>query len=178
MKLKKISAMLLACGAATIASAQLNVPVGIDVGIFMPSKELIRDVFGDSWFRIGLSPLSFQTPGNWRFTFDLGYLHRSEGGDDVTLVPLTFGMTKSFGSDPKMLPYVAARIGPYWGDVDSITFGVHESKVGFNANVAVGVSFDRRFYLEARYDHYSEMNDLDFSGFSIAAGIRLFDIKI
>ncbi|MBA3725315.1 MAG: hypothetical protein H0W86_02420 [Armatimonadetes bacterium] len=176
--MKKISALVLACGTASGAVAQLNVPVGVDVGIYFPQSELVRDVWGENWFRIGISPLSFQTPGNWRFTFDLGIMRRSENDDSVTLIPLTFGFTKSFGRDMKMLPYVVGRVGPYWGDVDSLTFGINKSQVGWNANAAVGISFDRRFYIEGRYDHYSKFEGLDFSGFSIAAGIRVFEIRL
>ena len=186
--MKKLSLVLVACGTAAGALAQS--PVGVDLGLFMPTDSDVKDVYGKSWFRVGLTPLSFQQPGNWRFTFDLGFLKRSrstfvpegKGGsfidDDVTLIPLTFGVTRSFSENPDFLPYVALRAGPYYGNVNSDSFGVDKSGFGLNANAALGVSFSRRFYIEARYDWYSKFDDIDFSGFSISAGVKLFEIRL
>src|SRR5688572_17801356 len=74
-QMKKLSMVLIACGTAAGALAQI--PVGVDLGIFMPTDSDVKDVYGKSWFRVGITPLSFQQPGNWRFTFDLGFLKRS-----------------------------------------------------------------------------------------------------
>jgi hypothetical protein len=187
--MKKFSLVLIAT--ASVAGAMAQIPVGVDLGVFMPTDSDVKDVYGKSWFRIGFTPLSFQQPGPWRFTFDLGILKRSrditipdgKGGgsvlsNDVTLIPLTFGVTRSFSENTDFLPYVALRAGPYYANVDSDSFGVDKSGFGINANAAVGVSFSRRFYIEARYDWYSKFEDIDFSGFSISAGIKLFEIRL
>jgi hypothetical protein len=186
--MKKLSLVLMATGATAGAMAQI--PVGVDLGIFMPTDGDVQDVYGSSWFRVGVTPLSFQSPGPWRFTFDLGFLKRSndllvpdgKGGtvlsNDVTLIPLTFGVTRSFSENTDFLPYIAFRVGPYYVNVDSDSFGVDKSGFGVNANAAFGVSFSRRFYIEARYDWFSKFEDIDFSGFSISAGIKLFEIRL
>jgi hypothetical protein len=187
--MKKLSLVLLATVAAGSAMAQI--PVGVDLGVFLPTDSDVKDVYGKSWFRIGVTPISFQPPGNWRFTFDLGFLKRSnditvpegKGGgtvlsNDVTLIPLTFGYTRSFTESTDFMPYTAVRIGPYYANVDSDSFGVDHSGFGINANAAFGVSFSQRFYVEARYDWYSKFKDINFSGFSISAGVKLFEIRL
>lgn len=187
--MKKLSLVLIATGATVGAMAQI--PIGVDLGVFLPTDSDVKDVYGKSWFRVGLTPLSFQRPGNWRFTFDLGFLKRSndifipdgKGGgtvlsNDVTLIPLTFGLTRSFGESTDFLPYVAFRVGPYYVNVDSDSFGVDDSGIGINANTAFGVSFSQRFYIEARYDWYSKFEGINFSGFSISAGLKLFEIRL
>jgi len=188
--MKKLSLVMIACGATLSAMAQ--VPVGIDLGVFMPSNSDTKDVYGKSWFRIGMSPLGFQKPGNWRFTFDLGFLKRShstfvpeagKGGgftleDDVTLIPLTFGYTKSFTESTDFMPYLVLRAGPYYADVNSDSFGVDKKGFGLNANAAFGVSISKQFYVEARYDWYSKFKGINFSGLSFSAGIKLFEIRL
>lgn len=188
--MKKLSLVLIACGATVGAMAQI--PVGVDLGLFLPSNSDTKDVYGKSWFRIGISPLGFQQPGNWRFTFDVGFLKRSKdtfipesgkGGitlhDDVTLIPVTFGYTKSFSESTEFMPYVAIRVGPYYANVDSDSFGVDKSGFGINANASFGVSFSRRqFYIEARYDYYSKFEGINFSGLSFSAGVKLFEIRL
>ncbi|MEO7453711.1 MAG: outer membrane beta-barrel protein [Fimbriimonadales bacterium] len=187
--MKKLSLVLIATGAAVGAMAQI--PVGVDLGLFLPTNSDVKEVFGKSWFRIGVTPLSFQKPGNWRFTFDLGFLKRSndlfvpegKGGgtvlrNDVTLIPLTFGFTRSFSDSTDFMPYVAVRVGPYYARVNSDSFGVDKSGFGINANTALGISFSQRFYIEARYDWYSKFEGINFSGISFSAGVKLFEIRL
>ena len=169
-----IAGLILTAG----AYADTKVPVGIDIGIFFPSGSSVRSTFGDTWVRVGLSPLSFQVPENWKFTFDIAYLHRSGSGQSVTVIPITVGATQSFVLSEDARTYVALRGGPYWAKVDSSVLGVDSQGFGFNANAAVGIVFRQSFYIEARYDKFSDFSGLDLSGFHIAAGFKLFEIRM
>lgn len=173
--------VLFLLAAATFAGAHAQsggVPIGVDLGVFFPVDKDVQDAFGKSWTRIGITPLSFQKPDTWKSSFDFVYLHERRKGNSVTLIPVTIGVTKSFGTDPNMRPYVAFRLGPYWGDVSSPAFGVNESKVGLDVNGAVGITFNNMFYIEGRYDHMSDFAGIKFSGFFISAGIRLFELRL
>jgi hypothetical protein len=180
MSIKRISIVGLALGLAPLAlgDERAVIPVGVDFGVFFPTDTSVRSTFGSAWWRIGLSPLSFQKPEKWTGTFDIGYLRRSNATDSVTLIPITFGVTRAFGPKADARPYVAFRVGPYWGDVNSPSFGVDKSKFGFDANASIGVTFQQRFYIEGRYDYFSDFDGIKFSGFFINAGVRLFDIKL
>lgn len=159
------------------ASAQ-SITIGIDGGVFLPSDSTVRNVFGDSWARIGLTPISFQTDQRWRFTFDVGFLNASSFGNDATLIPVTFGVTRAFPDKSEIVPYVAVRVGPCFADVNSPFLGIDESEVVMDVNVSLGITVRKTFYLEVRYDWMSEVAGLDFSGLFISAGIRLFDIRL
>lgn len=159
--------------------ARRTIPVGVDFGAFFPTDGDTQDAFGSTWLRIGLSPLSFQDDNRWKFTFDVGFLRRSEGPNRATLIPVTFGVTRGFtNGDSTTIPYVAVRLGPYFGDVRVPSIAVNDEKIGFNANAAVGVSFNKQFYIEARYDVFSDFSGLDFNGFFLTAGFKLFEIRL
>lgn len=156
-----------------------TIPVGVDFGAFFPTDGNTQDAFGHTWLRFGLSPLSFQDDNRWKFTFDVGFLHRSEGPNRATLIPVTFGITRGFtNGESDTIPYVAMRVGPYFGDVRVPSIAVDDEKIGFNANAAVGVSFNKQFYIEARYDLFSDFSGLDFNGFFLTAGFKLFQIRL
>lgn len=176
--MKRLFVCLTAICVAGAANSQGSIPIGVDAGVFFPQDSTVRNVFGDTWFRVGLTPISLQAPGSWKTTMDIAYLRSSTRfGDSVTLIPLTFGVTRSFGEDQNVRPYVALRAGPYWGDVNSTTLGINKSKVGLDANVAAGLLFQGRFYIEARYDYMSKFEGLNFSGFFLSAGLKLFEIR-
>lgn len=160
-------------------SQDRTIPVGVDVGVYLPSDSTVRNVFGDAWFRVGLTPISLQAPGEWRFTFDVAILDSGTAANRALLVPVTFGATRSFG-DPEAnaRPYIALRGGPFYGDVNSPLLGVNKTGFGFDANAALGVAFGGRFYIEARYDYMSDFGGLKFSGFFLSAGVKLFDIRL
>jgi hypothetical protein len=165
--------------AGAVAQDRPGIPVGVDVGVFFPSSGTVKDTFGDTWFRVGITPVAVQRPENWRFAFDVAFMRTRNDGQRASLIPVTFGITRAFGKlTDGVRPYVALRGGPYWGDVDSPILGIDKSKVGFDANVAVGLTFGGRFYVEARYDHFSDFQGLDFSGFFISAGVKLFDFRL
>lgn len=177
--MRRFIACLFAVSAVGLAYGQSGgFPVGVDVGVFFPVDKGVRDTFGKSWTRIGLTPLSFQKPDNWKTSFDFVYLHQRKSGNSVTLIPVTFGATRSFGNNQMMRPYVAFRVGPYWGDVDSPDLGVNSSRVGIDVNGSLGVTFNNMFYVEARYDYMSDFKGLNFNGFFISAGIRLFELRL
>ncbi len=175
----------LAVGTATAQGAgeqdreRRTIPVGVDFGVFFPTDRNTQLAFGSTWLRFGLSPLSFQEDSRWKFTFDIGFLHRSEGPNRATLIPVTFGLTRGFtDGESDTIPYVAVRVGPYFGDVRVPSVAVDDEKIGFNANAAVGVSFNKQFYIEARYDVFSDFSGLDFNGFFLNAGFKLFHIRL
>jgi hypothetical protein len=109
---------------------------------------------------------------------DVAYLRSSRNGNSVSLLPLTFGVTRAFGQDTNMRPYAALRAGPYWGSVNSPILGINKSRVGIDANAAVGLLFRNGFYVEARYDYLSQLEGLNFNGFFLSAGIKLFDLRL
>lgn len=155
-----------------------TIAVGLDVGVFFPIEQEVKDIFDDVWFRVGLSPLSFQDPGKWTFTFDVAYMRETNNGHSVTLIPVTFGVARSFGEADGTSPYVAFRAGPYYGDLKAPIIGVDTDEIGFNANASAGINFNKSFYVEGRFDFFSDLGGLNFSGFFINVGFKIFEIRL
>jgi hypothetical protein len=179
--MKVLSKVLsIVCGLALCATGQVQrvVPVGLDVGVYLPTDSTVQDTFGRSWWRVGLTPLSFQDPGMWRFTLDIGVIGNQTSLGRALLIPVTAGVTRSFEASGGAKPYVVVRAGAYYGDVFSPPLGINSSQIGFNGNVAVGVSFQDTFYIEARYDVFSEFKNLDFNGFFLSAGVKVFQVRL
>jgi hypothetical protein len=167
--------MVLGCGSAS--AEKRKIAVAIRVGAFFPSSSRTSDAFGGTWTNLEVGLFKRVRPDRWRFTADLTRLHHSDVGE-ASLYPLTAGMVRGFGGSARLQPYTALRLGPYYGTIDGDGLGVNESTFGFNANAAVGVIFRDRYALEARYDYFSRFGGFSFSGVSIGAKVRVFDLKL
>ena len=148
---------------------------GLVVGLYNPVNSRVKDIFGDSWLRIGLHPLPTDLPEHWRIAFDGSYYSMSRGNDKVKLIPITVGVLRGFGQDEKMRSYVALRAGPYYGDLNAPSIGVDKTGFGLNANATYGMIWKERFVLEGRYEFMDKFGGLDFSAFSISAAIRILN---
>lgn len=159
-----------------------KVSVALAYGVFKPSNADVRDRFGDTLTRFSLLTFEPRKPAETRFTWEAGAYRASRasfsgGHNKVRLYTVGLGFQRGFGERESVRPYVLAHIGPYYGQVRVPLEGIDESKFGLNINACLGVIFDRRFYIEARYDYFSKIAGFSFDGFSISGGIRLFDVK-
>lgn len=144
-------------------------------GVFVPSNSQTRDDFASTWLRIGLKPFEREKRTWPHFSAEGGALQFS-GPTDVELYQITAGVEKGFSPRGSVQPYVSLRVGPYYGRMTEDLTGAKYTKVGLNANASVGLIFSRSFYAEARYDYFNKFEGVNFSGFSLAAGFRLFDL--
>jgi hypothetical protein len=174
-----LALLVAACSAATAQEKKekRSIPIALQVGAFFPSSSTTRDRFGSTWFNIGVGIFNRPRPNQTQFIADVSILHNSDVGS-ATLIPVTFGVQRGIGNHPESQPYVAARVGPYYGKVHGSRLPVEDDTIGFNGNVAAGVVFKRRFSLEVRYDYYSRFARTRFDGLTVQAGIRVFDIKL
>ena len=162
------------------AQQRAGIPIGVDFGVFFPTDSTVKSVFGSNWYRVGITPISLQKDERWRFTFDVAVLSQTRFGEKARLTPVTFGFTRSFGKGKTQgaRPYVALRAGPYWGSVKSVLLGIDKNQVGLDINGAVGLTFNNAFYIEARYDYMSDFSGINFSGFFLSAGVKLFEFRL
>jgi len=144
---------------------------------FMPTSTTTRDAFGSAWPQLTVGRLEKEKPEKWTATYDLASFRRS-GDYDALLIPITVGVQRQIGKPGTndIQPYVALRAGPYYGKVDNDDLGVSEERIGLNANAAVGIVIQKNYLLEARYDYFNgRMDGFRLDGFSIVAGVKLFD---
>jgi hypothetical protein len=173
-RLAAVLCLLLLAGGAVSADETKKLSIAVSYSVFRPSSGATRDTFGSTWSGIGIAPFTRQRSERWRPTFDVTLYSHDDVGR-ATLVPVTFGVQKAFGSSGTAIPYASVRVGPYYGRVRD-ALGERTTHIGFDANAAVGVTFKERFFLEARYDYFSRIAGTRFDGVSLTVGVRVFDI--
>lgn len=127
--------------------------------------------------RISFKSFEPTKPTEWRFIAEVGS-YQFDGPTEATLLPVTVGMERALSEGKNVQPYVTLRGGPYYGKVERPALGFSENQIGLNLNAAFGVTFSRRYFAEIRYDYFSRFAGINFDGFSISAGMRLFDIPL
>ena len=169
---------VLCLAVSTAAPAQKNkVSFGLSLGVFVPQSSAVRDSYGSTWFRAAFKTFEEERPTHWQFIGEVGS-YRLDGPPDVRIVPITVGFERAMNKKKSAQPYIALRAGPYFGNIRDNTIALDDSNTGLNINAAYGVTFKRRFYVEARYDYFSPFSGSNFSGFSLSAGMKLFDIRL
>lgn len=172
MKKMRIAAALAATCVTVTAFAFDNRPPGIEAGVFYPSDAVTQSLFGETWIRVGFSPQGPLERGESFFSWDVSYFWAEKFGNHAYLLPFSFGFSTPTTSRNGAKPYVLARVGPVYYDLQVWSAGLDERGLAFDANAAVGIA-NRGFYVEARYDWFSDMHGLDFSGLSFSVGYRV-----
>ena len=163
---------------STVETRKAKLHFGPVIGIYRPTSAKVQDTFGSNWTRLGIRPFLTEVPDRWRFMFDLAYYAMDDGTDRATLIPITAGFMKGISQRKDMLTYSALTLGPFYGNIDAPSVGVNKTGWGLNANATLGIVFKQRWSLEARYEFMNDFGGFDFSAFSIAAGLRLFDVSL
>ncbi len=172
-----VLALIVTFGLCGAAEARTKVSLDVSYTVFWPSSSHARDVFGSPWSGIGVGVFEVPQPDIWGFTWDVSFFTHDALGK-ARLLPVTVGYQRGFSGTRSVQPYVALRAGPYWGKVSIPSAGIRDTTVGLNGNVAMGVFFSRRFFVEARYDAFTHLAGTDFNGFSIAGGVRVLDVTL
>src|SRR5689334_18324196 len=99
-------------GASVFAAAQNSMKfkfdyIGIEAGAYRPNSGLLRDRFGETIFRLGITPVMIKRQKDWVPSFEIGFMGASGNGDRFSLYPLTVGVQKSFGDpDQSTVPFI------------------------------------------------------------------------
>jgi hypothetical protein len=165
--------LLLIAGGIVSADDNKKLSIAVSYGMFRPSSGSTRDIFGSTWSGIGIGQFTRQRAARWRPTFDVALYNHDDVGR-ATLVPVTIGVQRAFGSTGSAIPYAAVRVGPYYGRVRD-ALGERSTHIGFDANAAMGVTINERVFVEARYDYFSRIAGTSFDGVSLTVGVRVFD---
>lgn len=154
---------------------------GVSYGAYFPKSGEIRDLFGDSMPRYGISPVSKRFDKQWDVNTDINILTASGDDAHLLLIPFTVGASMAFGGTG-LRTYVAANAGPAYYDYKlqrdvastDVIQTFRKKKIGWNTNFEAGILINKRFSVVARYDLFSKSEGFDFSGFSINANYAFF----
>lgn len=158
--------------APTVARAQAESFLGPSVGVFFPTDSALRDAMGGSWFSFGASKVKIDPYQKRNVGFDWNAYSKDKSGSRVFMVAGTIGMTMPFGQPGDMTrPYAAVRGGLSYVDYAVNTAPltrVGAKRIGFNANVELGVNVGHNLNISGRYDLFPSYDGLNFSGWSVA----------
>ena len=154
-----------------------GVPVGVTYGVFRPLSSTTKNNFGKSWNRIGVGRVDTSVPSDWKPTFGLISLN-ADGPGSATLFGVNWGLVRALSPGSSgVRPYVGVHAGPVYADVSSAALGVDTTTVALNGGASLGLVLGKIVFVEARYDAFTKVGGVDFSGFSWEAGVRLFNLK-
>jgi hypothetical protein len=168
---------VLACFGATPCAAREKITLYGGYCYFFPAASATSDALGSAWPQLTVGRLEKKKPDNWAATYDLASFRRN-AHYDAMLIPVTVGVQRRLGPQrtDEIQPYLALRAGPYYGQVKP-DGGDSDTRIGLNANAAVGVVIRERYLVEARYDHFGgRVGGFRLDGFSILAGVKLLDL--
>lgn len=172
MKMRSLTGALvstLALAAAVSANAQSRY-LGPDVGIYFPSSSTLRDALGDSWFSIGATTVRSGVQQSRGIGTNWNVISKSSGGNKVFMGSYSIGLAQPLsGPGASARPYFALR-----GGLSYIDYAIGPSnnrtsgkRLGYNVNAEIGILFNDRLSLSARYDVFSEHDNLNFDGLSL-----------
>jgi len=146
---------------------------GLALGTYTPMNSDVKDVFGGTKIRAGLRPLLTETPERARFMYDISFIALDHEDDQAILIPLTVGLLQGFGQDTRMQSYAAINAGMFYGNVQAPSVGAFDEGWGFTANATVGICYNKRLTIEARYEIMDKFAGFNFNSLSLMAGYRI-----
>jgi hypothetical protein len=177
MNKTKISLSFLSFAVASIASAnapadsgdnhaRLHPKIAIDIGGYYPNDGDIRDVFGTG-IKVGLSPVT-HIANKWRLAGDLGAIVASKSGNKLFIGDANVALESAFGQEGGAQPYARISGGLAYNDHSFDLNSVHVSSKNFGPDAAaeVGVTFNNKVRLSARYNVFPNEDGFSFSGFT------------
>jgi hypothetical protein len=171
-----LMAVLVIAG-TTPCAAREKTSIYVGYSYFFPTASSTGDAFGNAWPQLTAGRLETDRPERWVGTFDVASFRRNDSYR-ADLFPLTLGVQRGIGAHgtEDVQPYMALRAGPYYGRVKSEAAGIDETRIGLNANAALGVVIRERYFVEGRYDHFGRIAGFSLDGFSITAGVKLLEL--
>jgi outer membrane protein W len=171
--LASLAALGLAPVAANAQSVDVQKPVTIKLGIFLPSNGTVKNKVGSTFFAAGLEFGLSKTTAD-QATIPLLYVDYngdSKSGQHLYDTGVGVGVKHYLGSaDASSSPYVGAGVGAYF-DQASLN-GSSENKTNLGFKLDVGYEFSHAALIEADYVNAGSAAGVSADGFDILVGYR------
>lgn len=151
--------------------------LGLAVGSYTPIDSDVKDTFGGTKLRVGLRPLLTEAPERVRFMYDVSFYSLEKDDDQAILIPLTIGVIQGFGQGTKLQSYAGVNAGIFYGRVDAPSIGTWDSGWRWTANATVGLIYNKRLSLEARYEVMPRFAGFKFDSFSLMVGYKILQMR-
>lgn len=154
--------------AAAVAAAQANqIRVGATVNAYFFSSKRLSDAFGDPTLTYGVNLSSLVRPRANKLSFQYDILTARRDDSVLFVVPLTAGYeVQAPNANPNVLPYARIDGGVSYNDVAIHNNGDDKSfkTFGVVASAEVGVVFQKRIGLKAKYFLFQDHDGVNLSG--------------
>ncbi len=151
-------------------------PIGPEVEVYLPFSSKTRDRFGSTFTGIGLGLGSAAPRAGGAIRPDIAILRAESGRNEALFVAGGLQYRRTFSdqvaADTRYVPYYGAGLNLIYGKVETRARNRDEDDFGAGASVFVGTSVGRRSFVEARVRALSSVNDYNFSGLALMAGLR------
>lgn len=155
-----------------VARAEEDSYFGPQVGLFYPQSTVLKDALGESWLSFGASRIRVFELNQRKVAHDWQAVSQRDNGNSIFILTGSLGWVMPM-SEPgaSTEPYFSVRGGLAYIDYAVDTTSGRESgkRIGGNVNASIGILFNKRLNLEARYDWWSEFDGLKFNGLTLSA---------
>jgi hypothetical protein len=162
---------------APAASPRKLPRIGVNVSAYFPTSSKTRRTFGSTWTSVGLG-LGTSLVSKAKIYPDFALFRQKEDDDRLFafsagaryMTPL--GKAIDVANPPKYAPYAGLGLNLLYANLDAPSAGTDDKGFGVGANVALGSTLGRTFFVEGRYSLYSRTADFNLSGAQLVFGAR------
>jgi hypothetical protein len=140
---------------------------------FVPSVAKTRQDFGNNFTSVGfgIGYGAFYDRSRFRFTVDA--IYHTMSNNRLLIVPLSVEYRRPFIDRGNTILYKSLAAGLYPTDIRYDPAGIRAGwRMAYGASAALGVSFERRAFVEGRYYVVTPVRSIGLSGAELSAGYR------
>ena len=169
-----LAALFSVSAAANAQSEDVQKPVTIKLGVFLPSNGTIKNATNDAFFAVGaelaLSKTTAQDPTIPLIYAD--YNGDSKNGAHLYDTGVGVGVKQYLGSGPNSstVPYVGAGVGAYFDQAKDSSFSENKTNLGYKLDV--GLEFSHAALFEVDYQDGGSLHGIRANGVDILVGYR------
>lgn len=157
--------------------------LGPNVGVYFPTNSKAKDAFGSSFVNYGFGIGKLVAPGAAP-SIDFNVIANRDifrGGDKRAIfVPIGFSVSRRLSALPTnqvvetgAVPYAGVSVNVIPNNIRSDKDGINSGwRTAYGGSIYVGVAYQDRYALTARYYLMSSVRGINLSGFNLGAGAR------
>ena len=155
--------------------AKQNRPISLRVGAYFPTSSRARRDVGQTLPSVGVDYALHQESATSSTFISLDYIDRSSAGNELRIVPLTYGLHYIQDTNAKNATYVGFGVGAYFTNITVTNdTGSHDSHsdVLYGGFVNAGVNIGATSFLDLRYHFTTTSGSVNPGGAQLSVGFR------
>jgi hypothetical protein len=145
------------------------------LGAYFPMNSRLKQNVGNTAFAGGVDYVLSRTGASDESTVSVDYIDRTSGGNQLRMVPVTFGGLHYMDVKAEQRTYVGYGVGAYFVNVsipNSVGFQETNHTTLYGGYINAGIEFPENVFLDARYHFTQAVGSTNPSGLEVTAGVR------